>query len=340
MNHCTHCGIFRRRAVIAAVVVLLAVLATVFFLKGLPAVDMQCKECPLHTDGVAEVPKPDAEKPKDEIGALEVVGAADAGVATTGTAPLLDPLGLGELPQQAETVPTPEIRPVPQSPAIGARDAQPVDPLSIKKQGTASSTSAPVPAPRTVDLSHELLPLQKLDLPNAKLAVENLTKLAASQSGGAKVKTERLATVIKNLFTAEYQVEDAVKAGLKSGVEARNQERNAQQWMRPNVWGRVNISAARQAVAKANDIRNKAAQRTADARQNLVGQLRETDSVTDDFGKNQEFEVALVLAGMCEAVAARSLPGNLSSAFFQENTVAKIRKSIQSGRLENAGPAN
>ena len=190
-------------------------------------------------------------------------------------------------------------------------------------------------AAHAAGLAGELAPLQVPDLEHAKLAVDNLTQLASTQAGSSRVKTQRLATAVKNLFIAEYQLMEAVKAGRKSEVEAVCQERMSKEWLKPNAFGRVNADAARELLDKAALIRALAAQRIAEAQQKLLSQLQEVDSVVEDFYKLQEFEVVLVLAETAATVEERSLAGGLTKTFSRES-IAKLRAAIQHRR---AAPA-
>ena len=184
-------------------------------------------------------------------------------------------------------------------------------------------------------LAGELVPLQRPDLANAKLAVDNLATLAATQTGAAKVKTERLAVAVKNLFSAEHQILEAVLAGRKSARKAAEYEHASQEWMKPNAFGRVNDDAARQAVAQAADLRAEVARRVTAAQQQLVRQLQETESVVQDFYKLQEFEVARVLAETAATVEQRSLPEDWPRS-FSPAAVAQLRAAIRQRRAANA----
>jgi hypothetical protein len=184
------------------------------------------------------------------------------------------------------------------------------------------------------DLPVALGPLQNPDLANAKWAVANLTKLAATQSGAAKAQSERLAVLIKNLFSAEYQMTEAVKAGKQAEVEARRKERISEDWMKPNILGRINEVASQESLAKAVALRRDAARRIADAQQALVEQLQETDSVIEDFYKLQDFDVVLVLVETSAALAARSLPKEVFTSVFPPENVAKAREALRLRREE------
>jgi len=189
------------------------------------------------------------------------------------------------------------------------------------------------------DLPVALGPLQTPVLPNAKLAIDNLTQLGAARGGATKSQAARLAVLIKNLFAAEYQLTEAVKAGKQAHAEARRKERNAADWMKPNILGRINEGASRESLAKAAAIRGKAAQRIAGAQQNLVEQLRETDSVIEDFHKLEEFEVVLVLVETSATLASRSLPKGMFTTAFPPANVATAREVLRLRRLAKTQPA-
>ncbi|MEI7909252.1 MAG: hypothetical protein WCK77_06415 [Verrucomicrobiota bacterium] len=172
-------------------------------------------------------------------------------------------------------------------------------------------------------------PLQNPDLANAKWTVTNLTKLATTQSGAAKAQSERLAVLIKNLFSAEYQLTEAVKAGKQAAIEARRKERISEDWMKPNILGRINEVASKESLAKAVALRQEAAQHIADAQQALVAQLLETDSVIEDFSKLEDFDVVIVLVETSATVAARSLPKEMFSSAFPPENVAKAREALR-----------
>jgi len=203
---------------------------------------------------------------------------------------------------------------------------------SRRTNSTTSEEQTPVKQEKgKSQLANQLAPLHTPDLASARLAIDNLTKLAATQTGAIKVGTERLANAIKNLFTAEFQVLEAVKARNESEIEAAKLDRVSQEWLQPNQWGRVNTDASRAAADKATALRSKAAQRVTDARQKLAGQLRETESLIEDFNKNEDSEVAAVLTKASQAVAARTPTEDPSRSSYQNGTTTPRRTTRRSG---------
>ena len=203
--------------------------------------------------------------------------------------------------------------------------------------GTPNKTT---PDETVVNYANELAPLQTPDLANAKIAVENLQKLAATQSGAAKVRTEQLALDIKNLFTAEFELGETVKAGKKAEAEAVNHENSARQWMRPNLWGKVNREAVQEDLNKAKQIRAQAAQRVADTKQKLVAQLRNMASVIDEFHRNRQADVVDVLNKTTRAVSARSLPSPPKPTYQRESSPSSSRSSHSSGSNGSSGSSH
>ena len=203
----------------------------------------------------------------------------------------------------------------------------------------AFGAAAWLPNSLAAGLASELTPLQTPDLPSAKQAVANLTRLATTQNGAAKAQTDRLALTIKNLFSAEYQLGETIKASKKSELEALRHERVADDWLKPNIFGRVNEEASRASLDKAEEIRNRASKRIDAAQQRLVDQLQETDSVIDDFHKLEEFEVVLALVASSDTVAERSLPEDAFKSSFSKETVAAVRESLRLRGQEKANPA-
>ncbi len=188
------------------------------------------------------------------------------------------------------------------------------------------------------DFTQALAPLQQPDLAHAKQAVANLTQLATTQAAADRLKTQRLATVIKNLFTAEYQLTDALAAGRHREGQALRQERSSREWMTPNAFGRTNDSAAKVALEQAAELRATAAQRIAEAQHQLVAQLQETDSVMADFDQIQAREVVLVLAAASATVNERSLARGAFSSAFPRDRLASLRSSLTQPNQRDDAP--
>ena len=105
------------------------------------------------------------------------------------------------------------------------------------------SVSSVLSSPQ-IDLASEISPISQPDLEGAKVAVQNLNKLAEIQYGKEKANTQNLALVIKKLFTAEFNVSEQLEAYQKAQLEALRLEKSADSWEIPNAFGSVNLEAA------------------------------------------------------------------------------------------------
>jgi len=184
------------------------------------------------------------------------------------------------------------------------------------------------PLSARTELSETLWPLINPDMEGARLALQNLSKLASHQNGALKVRTERLATVIKNLFIAEFHFTKQIIASQTATAQATEHERRAKQWLKPNAFGTIHTNAARDSQKKASAFRNQAENQLNSCRAELLTQLSEADVVTEDFHKLGEHRVALALAEIVRVISARRLsPGEFRSSFPDESLLA-IRNSI------------
>jgi len=201
---------------------------------------------------------------------------------------------------------------------------------SLKDNKRGEAPGAGLTTSNVVQLDNELEPLKKPDLQTARLVVANLSKLASNQSGQEKVRTQRVAALVKNLFTAEFQVAEAFRSIEKNEVEVTRLQQTSRDWMIPNVWGKVNETAARDALVRAKEIKDKAAQRLENAQKELLDQLREADSLTHDFYDFQDFGVVFVLSGAVNAITERSLPKGMFKPSLPQAAIANLREFVQS----------
>jgi hypothetical protein len=116
----------------------------------------------------------------------------------------------------------------------------------------------------------------------------------------------------------------------KAEVEATRNEVIAHDWMTPNAFGKVNESGAGAALAKAKEIREKAAQKVLEKQGELATQLQEADSLLHDFYKSEEFGVVLTLSEVVRVINERSMPEDMFKPSFSKDSIASIRELFQS----------
>lgn len=193
--------------------------------------------------------------------------------------------------------------------------------MEAEKQKKASDESRDPSAPAKPDLGAEIAVLEKPGMDEARQAVARLEQLASCQEFAARTRTLRLATVIRNLFSAEFRLKRAEKTYQAAEVEAARQRKSAAEWATPNKFGSVNDVPAAEALQKAEDILRKAGHHVDEHRKDLLAQLQEADSVLQDFRKLGEDRVVLVLTGTMQAITSRSLPEDALSPGVAETTV-------------------
>lgn len=181
-----------------------------------------------------------------------------------------------------------------------------------------------------VDLAAEISPLKKPDFESAKMAVNNLNVSLERQTGVARLKTERLLSVIKNLFAADFRYSEQIELSRKEELEAIKNEQNAKNWLMPNAFGKTNEVMARQAELKAVEIRENYTRQLDDKKNELIAQLQETDAVIHEFHKLQEFGVVMILLDASHAINKRALPANSFVSSFPEGALKEIRELIKS----------
>jgi len=178
------------------------------------------------------------------------------------------------------------------------------------------------------ELSKEVSPLIKADLDSSHLVVRNLKQLAARQSGNEMVRTQRLAAAIRNLFIAEFHIGEANKSVATGEKEARDYERTARDWMKPNAFGRVNPANAKAALKKAADIRKDAARTLARAQDELVRQARELEVVMRNFHELGEISLVIRLGETLRRVTTRALGKDAFNPLFSQAAIAAMKRTV------------
>jgi tetratricopeptide (TPR) repeat protein len=178
------------------------------------------------------------------------------------------------------------------------------------------------------ELASGISPISQPDIMGAKAALKNLERLAESQKGVEKVRTQRLATVIKNLFTVDYRVSKQLEEQEKAEMEALKMEKSADTWEIPNAFGKTNPVAARDLRYKAGEVREKEAQLVATRQRELLVQLKEAESTIHDFHKSEDFGIVILLGDSVRAINERSMPKNAFNPTFSETALAGLREFI------------
>lgn len=162
-----------------------------------------------------------------------------------------------------------------------------------------------IPPMSPTQLSECIAPLFSGDLAGAEFSVGNLESLAAKQTGVPKVRTQRLAALVKNLFRAETRYVNQRIAGNAQAQRAAMLGRNSEEWLRPNFFGTVNRDAAAESRKESADLQREWDEGMESRRGELLEQLREADRLVEDFHRLKEFRVVVILDRAARTVAAR-----------------------------------
>jgi S1-C subfamily serine protease len=213
------------------------------------------------------------------------------------------------------------VEPIGRKPVIADAPVNATAPnVTESKASTAFATS---------ELSLTLSPLIRPDFDSAKMVLANLQQLADRKSGAEKVALLQVATVIKNVFTAEFQVASKIMELQKAEAAAQHQRKLAAEWMKPNAFGRVNTEAARAARAKADDIIKKARAELRDAHTQLILALRNADVSMTIYHKNDDTPVTITLANAMWAITERSLPADSHRPAFSRSQIRAMQQFLE-----------
>jgi len=202
-------------------------------------------------------------------------------------------------------------------------------PASSASTSSSTSTIAPANSSTSTELSKTLSPLVKPDIESAKMVISSLEKLAASKNGAEKVAIQEISKIIKNTFTADYNVATKTKALEKAEAEAIKQEHYSEEYMKPNAFGTINETAARSALMKADEIRKKAQGELMDAREKLILQLRDADATIIIYYKKNDYNVVSILASTMLIINERSLPADAYRPSFTHAQIASLGEFTQ-----------
>ena len=180
------------------------------------------------------------------------------------------------------------------------------------------------------ELSKTLSPLILPDIESAKLVLSNLEKLADSKNGAEKVAIQAMIKIIKNTYSAEFNVATKVIDQQKAETEAKTHEKHAREWLSPNAFGTINRAAAKDSSMKAEAVRKKATAELNDARENLIRQLRDADAMILIYHNKKDYNVVSILANTMLSINERSLPKDAYRPMLTREKIVSLNTFIRS----------
>jgi S1-C subfamily serine protease len=127
------------------------------------------------------------------------------------------------------------------------------------------------------------------------------------ENGDARTVTlaKKVHRSIKRIFTIEYKVLAGKKAMLQREARARQLDRNAREWMKPNVHGDVNRSAAAVATRKAMALRSESQDARAGLSKAWAEEAADFEKMLGDLEFSRESQSIEVLGRVLLAIVNR-----------------------------------
>lgn len=144
--------------------------------------------------------------------------------------------------------------------------------------------------------------------PSFEAATAVLTELETLvERGDARTVTlsKKVHRGVKRIFTLEANLGKVRKQVDERESEARQKDRNAKRWLRPNVHGDVNHKAANAAYAEARELRFDNAALETKVTKKFHAETADFEKMLGDLVFSRESEAHLVLARLLEAVVKR-----------------------------------
>lgn len=133
--------------------------------------------------------------------------------------------------------------------------------------------------------------LKSGEIQDAKQVLVLLEKQAAEQKSGQKELTEFLITAIKEVYTADSQMKEALNQKMVDIYEAGKQDEAAKKWLEPNALGSTSPNQSERCRKKSKELREKAEQRVDEANDVLKEKLiaiQEAEDYLWDAGRRED----------------------------------------------------
>jgi len=140
----------------------------------------------------------------------------------------------------------------------------------------------------------------------AKSVLSELDDLIENGDARTVTLAKKVHRSIKRIFTIEHKVLTGKKATAQREVRARQLDRNAKEWLKPNVHGDVNRSAAAVASRKALALRSESQNARADLSKEWAEEVADFEKMLGDLEFSKESESIEVLGRVLLAIVQRT----------------------------------
>ena len=155
-----------------------------------------------------------------------------------------------------------------------------------------------VPALLASELGEAVERLEEPTIENAKLVLEELDALIAKGDARTVTLGKKMHRSVKRLFTKEYNVNESRKMAEAREAKAKQFDRNARQWLRPNIHGKVNKLAASAAYRDARELRRESQWAQEKSSKEWLEEVSDYEKMLGDLQFSKEDEALIILASV------------------------------------------
>ncbi|MFT6178585.1 MAG: hypothetical protein ACJAQT_002596 [Akkermansiaceae bacterium] len=140
----------------------------------------------------------------------------------------------------------------------------------------------------------------------AKVTLEKLEKLIENGDARTVTLSKKVHRSVKRIYTTEHRVLAEKQATAAREVKAKQLDQNGRKWLKPNVHGKINRSAARVAFGKAKALRQESIQTKADLSKAWAREVADFEGMLDDLKFSKELEPLQILADVLYELVKRT----------------------------------
>jgi hypothetical protein len=156
------------------------------------------------------------------------------------------------------------------------------------------------------DLAAAVARLENPTIAEAKLVLSDLERMIAEGDARTVTLGKKMHRSIRRIFTQEHRVQEAKKKADQDEARARQLRRNGDEWLKPNVHGRINEIAARAAYGEARTLRKKSEWKREELSREWIAEVADFEKMLGDLEFSREWSSLLILAETLAALVERT----------------------------------
>lgn len=148
--------------------------------------------------------------------------------------------------------------------------------------------------------------LEEPTIENAKLVLEELDILIAKGDARTVTLGKKMYRSVKRLFTEEYKINEDRKMAEAREAKAKQFDRNAKQWLQPNIHGEVNKLAASAAFRDARELRRASQWAREKSSKKWSEEVADYERMLGDLQFSKEEEALISLASVLVKIVKKT----------------------------------